>query len=1280
MWKDLGWLADRLGEDSKGRAWLGRLDRDRPWDQLLMPIQQIMEDMMAWTEVDTVVVSMSSLMNDSLELSAGPYTLEGFGQYPPSGYNLPHLSTMMVPTNARKDGGSGPSTPKKAIMTKSLLPVPKQISPPQTVASAQALQGTVKYYTPPSSKSSSSETMQRQIQTADASMPNYSYVETATAIKSIIQSRCIDQWKIIKSPHTVRPLLRVRTKIQFTISTTTSNHTFRTEIPLNNGWTRVIGRRQDAVITSCCDGPAGHPSKESSKRAASPRSRSVPGRAQTRSVYGPVAAAKDLKLPLTPEATMTYYRDLLTTFEQREVFDYKEIYFAGAASVDKIGGYKRRTGADLADTANVSGTSKDDDKAVYNHGYDDSRGDYYLTKHDHVGYRYEILSLLGKGSFGQVVKCYDHKTKANVALKIIRNKKRFEKQGAVEVKVLDKLKQEDPEDSCSIIHMGDHFYFRGHLCITFELLGMNLYEWLKAGGFRGVHLGVIRRFTVQILQCLNKLREQRVVHCDLKPENVLLKDPSITAPTRTDSNHHRSDPSDPHQQPYSRSPYPSDFDPTNPAYNIKVIDFGSSCFEEEKVYTYVQSRFYRSPEVILGISYNVAIDMWSVGCILAELYTGYPIFPGENEQEQLACIMEVKGVPEMGFVERGGRRKLFFDPSGVPRIVPNSKGKKRRPSTKTLAAVLRCNDALFLNFIERCLTWEPEKRMTPEEGLRHEWILAGEPQQSGRSSSGSPGSRVSLSPFGGSGGSGATNGRRKQSVGGDGKVLLASGRPSRYSVVGPSGGGASGGFAPVQGGRISRGTGAAGAGGATSGTTAAGTAGRKQSLPAVNTAGVYGSGANGQTGSGAYGASARSPRESVYYRSAGAGGGAANGNATSAGVTGTGYGVGGLPPIQYSSGGAGATTNGVTAGAGGGGAAENQNRTSMYRMSMSGPASNTNGHANGASTSAARTYYAPVNGGNAYGGGGYGVSANGGGGGGETRGRYGSASANAGDKNGTASGKRSAGSAGGGRSDQGLYGQEAGMTKGMSREASQHPQGLQPILRVKEEETSERQTQSEGIGGMTRRLTADFLGNKGAIVPNHPSKSIKTQSEDAPFDGDLVDKSIPELKSILKGMGKKVSGNKVQLIRRITGEDNADLESQENVAPEWEFSSSSKKRRISDADAFVGCFFCNAFPTEDESHIPLYDSYICSSCARQYNEKPLNWTDAMRYFCLPKKTMMALPHRKGFNRIYMSTIYLYAYRTVAKKAVEKRRSLQAVLRLGGVGGRRGVKEEQIASF
>lgn len=92
--------------------------------------------------------------------------------------------------------------------------------------------------------------------------------------------------------------------------------------------------------------------------------------------------------------------------------------------------------------------------------------------------------------------------------------------------------------------------------------------------------------------------------------------------------------------------------------SVVTLDLDLTSFAA--VYTYIQSRFYRSPEVILGMNYHMAIDMWSLGCILAELYTGFPIFPGENEQEQLSCIMEVLGAPEKEFVNRSSRKKLFF--------------------------------------------------------------------------------------------------------------------------------------------------------------------------------------------------------------------------------------------------------------------------------------------------------------------------------------------------------------------------------------------------------------------------------------------------------------------------------------------------------------------------------------------------------------------------------------------------------------------------------------------
>ncbi|KDR81400.1 hypothetical protein GALMADRAFT_113652 [Galerina marginata CBS 339.88] len=371
--------------------------------------------------------------------------------------------------------------------------------------------------------------------------------------------------------------------------------------------------------------------------------------------------------PTSPASILkSHQAQALSEFERKEILDYPSVYCIGANSRKKL--------AVL-------------DNPTNNHGYDDERGDYLVVNHDHLAYRYEIMDTLGKGSFGQVLHCRDHCTGESVAVKIIRNKKRFHHQALVEIKILDNLRKWDSDEKHHVIKMTEHFYFRNHLCIAMELLSINLYELIKANGFVGFTTALIRRFTSQMLMSLSLMRHHRIVHCDLKPENVLLRHPAKSG--------------------------------------IKVIDFGSSCFEHEKIYTYIQSRFYRSPEVILGMNYHMAIDMWSLGCILAELYTGFPIFPGENEQEQLSCIMEVLGIPDKEFINRSSRRKLFFDTNGAPRTVINSKGRRRRPGTKSLAQVLRCNDEEFVDFVAKCLVWDPERRMKPQTAMRHPFVTSG---------------------------------------------------------------------------------------------------------------------------------------------------------------------------------------------------------------------------------------------------------------------------------------------------------------------------------------------------------------------------------------------------------------------------------------------------------------------------------------------------------------------------------------------------------------------------
>lgn len=397
---------------------------------------------------------------------------------------------------------------------------------------------------------------------------------------------------------------------------------------------------------------------------------SAPKLNSTTSLYSPshqgfpsISVARDeAEYPITPGQALRLYLSQLTEFEQAEILEYKQIYYFGLNS-HKV----------------ISSISKP------NFGYDDDRADYRVVIGDHIAYRYEITGLLGKGSFGQVVRCLDHKRKEEVAVKIIRNKRRFHQQGAVEIKILEILRDNDLEDAMGIVRMKNYIKFRKHICVTFEMLSINLYEFLKMNSFQGVSLSLVRRFAVQILISLKYTAELKVIHCDLKPENILLRNPDKSG--------------------------------------IKIIDFGSACFENTRIYTYIQSRFYRAPEILLGIPYTPSIDMWSLGCILAELFYGYPLFPGESEKEQMQYTMEVLGLPPAHLLERSTRKKLFFEENGEVKLPANSRGRVHKPGTKTLEQAVRCQDRLFLDFIGRCLDWDPATRLRPEEALQHAWVL-----------------------------------------------------------------------------------------------------------------------------------------------------------------------------------------------------------------------------------------------------------------------------------------------------------------------------------------------------------------------------------------------------------------------------------------------------------------------------------------------------------------------------------------------------------------------------
>ena len=364
----------------------------------------------------------------------------------------------------------------------------------------------------------------------------------------------------------------------------------------------------------------------------------------------------NMRFPMTPDEAFKYIGNYLWETEKREIFEYKTIYYFNIEERKK----QKNLGMNSASNGAMS------DMGVFNentnNGFDNDQNEYIVRLNEHLAFRYEVVKKLGKGSFGAVMKCYDHKEREYVALKILKNKKRLYKQGLVEAKLIRHLNDNDPEDKKNIIKRLDQFVFRKHLMITFEILSVNLYEFIKMNNFQGFSLNLIKRFAIQILISLYYLNEHNIVHCDLKPENILLRKINKSG--------------------------------------IKIIDFGSGCFENEKIYTYIQSRFYRAPEIVLGIPYNSGIDMWSFGCILYELYIGYPLFPGEDEKDHMALMMEVKGIPPRSVLARSSRRKVFFDEDYNPVIVPNSRGKMRVPGNKNLYNMMNCSDKDFVDFID----------------------------------------------------------------------------------------------------------------------------------------------------------------------------------------------------------------------------------------------------------------------------------------------------------------------------------------------------------------------------------------------------------------------------------------------------------------------------------------------------------------------------------------------------------------------------------------------------
>ncbi|XP_063273647.1 homeodomain-interacting protein kinase 4 [Prinia subflava] len=327
---------------------------------------------------------------------------------------------------------------------------------------------------------------------------------------------------------------------------------------------------------------------------------------------------------------------------------------------------------------------------------------------------YDIMAMVGKGTFGQVIQGQCRSTGDMVAIKILKNRDHSGQIVKNELRLLQALREGNTKDS-HIVHFLESFSDTVWTYLVFELLQQNLFDFQKQNNFSPLPVRHIRTITAQVLVALVKLKELSIVHADLKPENIMLVD-------------------------HARYPF-----------RIKLVDFGSAILLPEACHVqepYIQTRFYRAPEILLGLPFCEKVDIWSLGCVMAELHLGWPLYPGNDEYDQVCYICSTLGLPRGELLCAAQKTRSFFQyvpcSAGTWQLKPprkvTAKPMERRehifssldqlavvnvcpvpdPGQEELAE--RCDLYRMVELVKRMLTWDSHERITPSAALHHPFI------------------------------------------------------------------------------------------------------------------------------------------------------------------------------------------------------------------------------------------------------------------------------------------------------------------------------------------------------------------------------------------------------------------------------------------------------------------------------------------------------------------------------------------------------------------------------
>ncbi|KAF4728096.1 hypothetical protein FOZ63_026592 [Perkinsus olseni] len=389
--------------------------------------------------------------------------------------------------------------------------------------------------------------------------------------------------------------------------------------------------------------------------------------------------------PISACTAMRVFGDELSGYEQSEILSYRQIWFMGHPMARE---YWRGVLACLCNAhAVMDGKWTVHQCGLDRHGYDDLDGDYRIVLNQHIAYRFEILGLFGFGDFGLVLDVYDHREKRRCALKVVRRPEFDTERQFIELTALRRLAKLGGCDT--VIALRDCFEFRQHVCLVLDPGFLSLHEYLRGVDSNRLPMSTIRTYAEQLVNALVYLKKSRILHCNLKPENILLMDAGSNS--------------------------------------IRVIGFGSSRIRPLRAdpITQVQSLYYRSPEVILGLPYDESIDMWSLGCILAELFIGEPLFDGQNEPQHLRVMAEVIGklpsdIRPYCLKRRAWASAICSGETAAQMEKSGTHGERLREFIPIEESDPMEND--FLDFIRRILVWDCKKRLSAEAARYHPFL------------------------------------------------------------------------------------------------------------------------------------------------------------------------------------------------------------------------------------------------------------------------------------------------------------------------------------------------------------------------------------------------------------------------------------------------------------------------------------------------------------------------------------------------------------------------------